>query len=490
MAWHDLCHATGTFFAWWLVCLAPAVLCANPFSATLSSNTVTLHVPAQHYLYADSVKITQAETPLTFTFAPAPIDYDDPLLGPITVLRADTTLTFTNSAASPVTVTYQGCSDAGICYLPQRVTFGETSLPSTLSPPQFPRRAVGYLSATELLAFLDDTAAPPSRYRRFINSPVEFFKQYGVVWLILFTLAGGFLLNLTPCVLPLIPVNLGLIGVGASHTTRRRGLLLGAAYALGTALAYASLGVVVLLTRAVFGTLQSSPWFNLAIAAVFIVLALALLGVFNLDLARFQKNSSPTHTLLAAFMAGVLTALLAGACVAPVIAAVLLLAATLYHDGVAIALFLPLLLGMGMALPWPFAGAGLSLLPRPGAWMRFAKIPFAILILLLAANYAFVAWHGFRPATRADSIQPADFDAALSRAKGKPVFIDLWATWCKNCLLMDRTTFKNQNVRDRLNDFHVLKIQAENPSDPATAALLARLGVSGLPTFLIFEHEP
>jgi len=362
----------------------------------------------------------------------------------------------------------------------------------SLQPSAFPisRRATGYHNAAELLAFLDDAPEQTSTYRGFLDAPADFFKRRGFFVILLFILAGGFLLNLTPCVLPLIPINLALIGAGAQNATRKRGFFMGGAYALGIALAYGGLGVAAVLSGAMFGGLQSSPWFSLTVALVFVLLGLALLGVFNIDFARFQKNTASAQTFFAAFGAGAASALLAGACVAPVVAAVLLLSSTLYNEGVFAALFLPLLLGVGMALPWPFAGAGLSLLPRPGAWMRFIKIPFALLVLLLALNYAFAAWQGFRPATGGgDSVSPAEFYDAIGRNEGKPVFVDVWATWCKNCLLMERTTFKNPRVRERLNDFHVIKLQAENPKDPATAELLRELGVSGLPTFLIFQSQ-
>ena len=88
---------------------------------------------------------------------------------------------------------------------------------------------------------------------------------------------------------------------------------------------------------------------------------------------------------------GVVAALMAGACVAPVVISVLLLSAHLYGAGMVAGLLLPFLLGLGMALPWPFAGAGLSLLPKPGQWMKWVKYSFGVLILLFAAYYGYLA---------------------------------------------------------------------------------------------------
>ena len=85
---------------------------------------------------------------------------------------------------------------------------------------------------------------------------------------------------------------------------------------------------------------------------------------------------------------GGISALLAGACVAPVLIAVLALSGSLYAQGATGALALPFLLGVGMALPWPLAAAGIAILPKPGAWMNAVKKAFGVLILLLALYYA------------------------------------------------------------------------------------------------------
>jgi len=105
-------------------------------------------------------------------------------------------------------------------------------------------------------------------------------------------LLGGLALNLTPCVLPMIPINLPILGAGRENRDRRRSIVLGGAYGAGMALAYGGLGLVVVLTGSKFGALNSSPWFNFAIAVVFVVLGLAKLGY----VPRFC-NRHITHVL-------------------------------------------------------------------------------------------------------------------------------------------------------------------------------------------------
>ena len=107
--------------------------------------------------------------------------------------------------------------------------------------------------------------------------------------------------------------------------------------------AVALLGLVVILTAGTFGTINSSPWFNLAIAALFIVLGLAMFDVIDIDFSRFSggmKNPARRGTFGLAFVMGAVAALLAGACVAPVVIQVVLFASSLYAGGTSVALAL------------------------------------------------------------------------------------------------------------------------------------------------------
>jgi thiol:disulfide interchange protein len=262
---------------------------------------------------------------------------------------------------------------------------------------------------------------------------------------------------------------------------------------------YGGLGWLILRLGLFFGAIQSNPWFNLVIGIVFIVLALALFDLLIIDFTRFMNpNTGEDHKkgLIAAFVAGVVSALLAGACVAPVVIAVLLLAGNLYAAGMSSAQFLPFVLGIGMALPWPFAGAGLSVLPSPGMWMMRVKQFFAVFMLLLAAYYLYIAGTGFfgGKEAREGSILAGDRDAwqakvEEARASGKPIFLDFWATWCKNCSVMEKKTFKDEEVRKRLENYIVVKVQAEKPDKSPAKEMLQAFKVTGLPGFAVLTLE-
>jgi thiol:disulfide interchange protein DsbD len=240
----------------------------------------------------------------------------------------------------------------------------------------------GYLSADEFIAFVDDAEA--GKVKKSV------FADKGPIAIILLVIVGGILLNLTPCVLPLIPINLAIIGAGAQAGSRARGFALGGMYGLGMAAMYGALGLVVTLTSTAFGAINSTVWFNVAIAILFIFLAMAMFDVIAIDFTKYQSKIDATKmagrgTFALAFFMGLVSALLAGACVAPVVIQVIVYAGDQYARGITIALALPFFLGLGMALPWPFAGAGLSLLPKPGMWMVRVKQVMGVFILLFAA---------------------------------------------------------------------------------------------------------
>ena len=377
------------------------------------------------------------------------------------------------------------CRD-GLCYLVEDADLPAPVREDADGTVDRPRIAQGYMRAEEFIAFLE-------------GKEVDSLAGHGFWVMLLLVLLGGLAMNLTPCVLPMVPINLMIIGRSA-----KRGL----AYGFGIALAYGLLGVGAAVGGLAFGDIQGSPWFNAAVAVVFVGLALALFDVFFIDLSRFRSSAAFEHSNIRtfehffAFGMGVLSAVLAGACVAPVLISVLLLTTDLVAKGNRFAVLLPFVMGVGMALPWPFAGAGMKVLPKPGAWMKWVNRVFGVVVLGFAAYYGRLAWRGFSftgagetPPPHSSHVSdlklinatPATFNSQLSTLNSesaKPILVDCWATWCKNCAAMDKV-MEEGKVKEALKPFTVIRLQAEDISE--LRKVKGFESIKGLPAFVIFE---
>jgi thioredoxin:protein disulfide reductase len=354
----------------------------------------------------------------------------------------------------------------------------------------------GYQNAREFLEFVRNAEAGVK--------PRGMFEARGPLAILLLVLIGGLALNLTPCVLPMIPINLAIIGAGAQAQSRGRGFLLGTVYGGAMAIVYGVLGLIVILTAGTFGTINASPWFNLAIAALFVVLGLAMFDLLIIDFSKYSTrlgSSGARGSVLLAFTMGAVAALLAGACVAPVVIQVVLFASNLYATGTPLALALPFFLGIGMAIPWPIAGAGISALPKPGKWMVRVKQAFGVFILITAAYYAYEGYsilsnRWVDPTAVASSVQEQVKSGwhsslaeglAVAKREKKPVLVDAWATWCKNCLTMDKTTLASEEVKQALSGYVKIKFQAEDPDSQPAKQILQRMSAAGLPAYAILK---
>ena len=356
----------------------------------------------------------------------------------------------------------------------------------------------GYVQSADFVKFLGDAQAGVKER--------GLFEGRGPLAILAIVFVGGLALNLTPCVLPMIPINLAIIGAGAQAGSRSRGFWLGLVYGAAMAVVYGVLGLVVILTASTFGTINSYWWFNAGIAVLFVVLALAMFDVIVIDFSRlsgnFRVDEESKGSFLVAFTMGGVAALLAGACVAPVVIQVVLFASDRYVAGAPGALALPFLLGVGMAIPWPIAGAGIAALPRPGAWMVRIKKVFGVVILATAAYYGYEAYRLISDRWVDASAVTSSVEEKLkegwhsSLSEGlavagrdnKPVLVDMWATWCKNCLVMDATTLKDAEITSALSGYVKVKFQAEDPDDPNVGAVMQALIAKGLPTYVILKQ--
>ncbi len=522
--------------------LAPGVLASTPetpfkWSAAFNDGKVVVDVvvPERHYLYAGTVKVVcrQGDKTLASVKSPKPTPHKDEF-GESDIYpagKAEWVFEYNpNGPKCVVKVDFQGCRESGpdgpaTCFMPTALSFespanvaetkegGRAERVTEAGPPfggddnsakegggrilkaldgfALVKVGGGYMPSGEFMKFLDMSGSESGG----VSSVLDLAEERSWIGLLLFVFIGGLALNLTPCVLPMIPVNLAIIGAGSEAGSRADGFIKGAIYGLGIALAYGVLGVASVMVGAKFGAINSKAWFNFLIAVVFVVLALGMFDIIPIDFSKYGaklKLDPRKGGFAAVFALGILAALLAGACVAPVLIAVLLHSATLYASGNPAGLLLPFLLGAGMASPWPLVGAGMAVLPKPGVWMTRVKQVFGVLIVIIAAYYAYLGVSlsgvsGGSGKEEENAIAALRGGVLESKRSGKPLFIDFWASWCKNCLQMERTTFRNNDVEKRLKDFVVVKFKAENIDDPEIAAVMDRFKLAGLPGYVILR---
>jgi len=201
-------------------------------------------------------------------------------------------------------------------------------------------------------------------------------------------LVAGILTSFTPCVYPLIPITVTFIGAKASGS-RKHAFFLSLFYALGIAVTYAVMGMIVSLTGRLFGQWQTSPWVSFVIGNICLLFGLNILGVFNLPMPGFIKRIPQAKTGLAgSFLMGLAAGLVIGPCTAPVLAVLLAFVASkqsLIFGFITLFIF-ALGLNTVLIITGTFAGV-LTNLPKPGIWMERIKKVMGCLMIALAEYY-------------------------------------------------------------------------------------------------------
>lgn len=206
---------------------------------------------------------------------------------------------------------------------------------------------------------------------------------------------AGVLTSLTPCIYPMIPVTIAIVGgQSANGAGRRRAIALTLAYVLGLALVYSVLGVIAGMTGTLFGTISTNPWMHFLMANLLLLFALALLDVFPVTLPQWvllrATNAGAKGGVGGAFTMGAVSGLVAAPCGAPVMAGVLTWVASTHSATLGFIYLFVFSLGMCAILAAAGLSAGfLARLPRAGVWMVWVKRALAA-VLIAAAEYYLV----------------------------------------------------------------------------------------------------
>lgn len=417
----------------------------------------------------------------------------------------------------------QGCADAGLCYPPHSywfevdLTAGTVDITTAPSPTseQIPRTA----SATPL-------------------------------WLILLmALSGGLILNLMPCVFPVLSIK--VLSFTRSHQDSRELHLHGLAYTLGVVASFLAIAALMLSLRAAgeaigWGFQLQSPGFVVGLIYLFFVMGLSLSGYLSLGdrLMSLGQSSDLDNSLKSSFLTGVLATTVASPCTAPFMGPALGFAVA---QPTSLALLVFAFLGLGMALPFivlTWIPALTARLPKPGPWMdklkQFLAFPLygtgiwllwvvgrqtdinvviAIVLGLLLLLMGIWLWQIKTASVHSTGIKLAatvlllaavmspilglktvgsdpqwehysEQRLAALRGDNQPVFINLTADWCITCLVNERVAF-GDGFYQSLEDKNITYLKGDwTHSDPEITKLLNQYNRSGVPLYLVFPSGP
>ncbi|MDC0610061.1 protein-disulfide reductase DsbD [Vibrio sp.] len=506
---------------------------AFDFNASQTQDTVHIdwQIKSGYYLYRKSIKINGKDVSLTPLSLPDGLPHEDEFFGHVQIYRDSLFIKQSLSNIgynSSISITYQGCADAGFCYPPESRTI-------TLSP-------------------TSDAATPQINLSQQDQIAGQLSSDN---WTLLLLFILGIGLAFTPCVLPMYPILTSLV-FGQKELTKSKALTLSFIYVQGMALTYTILGLIVASAGLQFQAYLQNPYILVTLSILFILLALSMFGAFSLQLPSSVQtklndwsNEQQGGTLWGVFVMGAISGLVCSPCTtAPLSGALLYVSQTgnLYTG--ALALYL-LALGMGVPLI-AVAVFGQHVLPRSGAWMDKVKHLFgfvlltaplflleriipdylskafwgllavctilwlaktllslkpsigikllvsAILVtgLALSINSFWIgAWKTYQsphqqalPFVHVSTLSELQNVLAEAKKQNRPVMMDFYADWCVACKEFEKYTFTDERVQRTLADYVLVQadVTANNADDQE---LLKTLGILGLPTIQFWDQR-
>jgi thiol:disulfide interchange protein DsbD len=512
---------------------------------------INAHKPTLEYLRATTVTfqppeglgVEQSKYPAPvkrkFQFEDAELDVHEGIVYITADARAGDSLR-PGRVNIPAAVTVQACND-NLCLAPSTLNI---EVPVQVV-------AAGQIVKEANPEIFAKAAAAPALVEFRSNKIADLLAESGLLITLGSIFLGGLLLNLTPCVYPIIPITIGFF-VNQSASVEgaprlRRTFLMASMYVLGLALTYSVLGVVASMSGGLFGGALQNPLVLIVLAGMMIALALSMFGVYEFkmpDALNRLATSSTTSTSgsLGALLMGLTMGIVAAPCIGPFVLALLVFVGEKGDPMFGFLLFFVLALGLG--IPYLFLGTfsgAIKALPRSGMWMVTVRKVFGLVLIGMAiyfvspllgdaSKYVLIAFFAlsalyliFYEAGRA---KPAQFAwvlrglgvvaAALAiwwamprpegaeiqwrpyseqalaeaRAAGMGVIIDAYADWCIPCKELDADTFRDPEVAKDAERFVTLKLDLTSPADGSEASRAAnRFRILGVPTIIFMNAE-
>jgi len=479
-----------------------------------------------YYLYRDRFKFGSTDSSATLAapqFGSGLVKWDDYFEKELEVYYQQTrvALPFTTEATQlSLEIESQGCADAGLCYPPYKQ----------------------WLEIDLLTGIVEISSQPPATAQQSGN--INDSSALPLSLVLLFALAGGMILNLMPCVFPILSIK--VLSFTMNHKTDRSRHIHGLVYTAGVVSSFVLIAVAMLSLRAAgesigWGFQLQSPLFVIFLIYLFFVMGLGLSGYLEIgsSLMSVGQNSQSEEGLRSSFMTGVLATTVASPCTAPFMGPALGFAIS---QSASIAVLVFAFLGLGMALPFILLAwiPGLTKrLPKPGPWMdlfkQFLAFPIymtavwllwvagrqtsidvaaAVIIGLILVVMGLWVWKlNSKPLTRL--IAAITFAAALAvpitaisesdvepefltyspelladlRDDNQPVFINLTADWCITCLVNERAALNSEKVIGLMRDNGINYLKGDwTNSDPQITELLGQFNRSGVPLYLLYPR--
>ena len=498
------------------------------------------------YLYDNKIKVTLNGIDITKkVFNKKPVEYNGSFVhfNQLNIsVKKSLIKDIVRSDNYEIIFNFQGCSKAGICYMPMEKIFKGTL----------------YNSATKKELKVQNK--PKNETDAIANRLKD-----GNILLILATFFGfGLLLSFTPCIFPMIPI---LSSIIVQHSKQqggkistKEGLFLSIVYILAMSLAYTIAGVLAGLFGANIQAILQEPIIIVIFATIFIILAFSMFGFYEIGLpASWQSKLNKTSKqggkkggIIGVAIMGFISALIVGPCVAPPLAGALIY---IGQTGDAIlggaALFI-MSLGMGAPLLLVGMGAG-KYMPKPGGWMESVSRIFGIIMLLLALYmldriidpsimiylwsiiligaglyifefkhiisktialiillYGIIIFVGaisgalnplkplekFTNTNISTKTQPLKFKKIktiaeledIIKTSNKPIMLDFWAKWCVSCKELDNFTFKDPKVIQELSKYTLLKADVTK-NDAEDKKLMEKFNIFGPPALIFWDAD-
>lgn len=486
---------SGLFFLLWSsISLAATILPAEQvFHSTVflvneHVANLQIQIAPGYFLYKNSIQLKRNHDIFKLQF---PLPHQRMHFGRRQDVYANTILipftysvTPSQSTIDGLILRYQGCSQEGFCY-----------------PPLHQKLSVAPLIHNEHI--LQSSYQKLHRLLTDQNYVTDFlnFQNIWLIWVVF--LSGGILLSLTPCIWPLFPILLGIIG--QSKKNPQQVFYLSCVYVMGSTLTYTAAGLLTAwLGRSLQVYLQQA-WINWLFALVLASLALAMWGQFNLPrIFTFTPWQSLNSGRYSVFIMGVTSALIISPCVtAPLIGILLYIAKTGDYVLGGSVLFM---VGFGMGIPLIIMGATAGkYLPKSGRWMIVIQRMLAVIMLGVAAWLVLrnMSWYNDNindtktiqgqvtaKASFLNVRNLAEIRAALLTAKSRHqlAMLDFYASWCDSCRVLEQEIFTNLRITQQLNRFMLIRVDL-SPNGKVEEEMLKYFQVIAPPSLLFFAAD-